>query len=101
MAMILFFVLNGAGVVFLLYVLANFWSEGHPPQNDANVQATEFWRRNRDEEIIVTHSISHTGKGNLHVIPFPVRDRGLADKSARRTISRGTVGSPVRRTFTR
>ncbi len=101
MAMIIFFVLNGVGVVFLLYVLANFWREGHTPQNNASGQATEFWRRNRDEEIIVAHSISNTGKGNLHVIPFPVRDRGLAHKSARTTISRGTVGSPVRRTFTR
>jgi hypothetical protein len=30
MAVTIFFLLNGLGVMFLLYVLANFWKEGAP-----------------------------------------------------------------------
>ena len=30
MAMTIFFLLNGLGVIFLLYVLANFWKRGAP-----------------------------------------------------------------------
>ncbi len=42
MAMTIFFVLNGLGVIFLLYVLANFWKEGHRPQSNVRKHATDF-----------------------------------------------------------
>jgi len=35
MAMIIFTVLNGLGVVFLLYVLVNFWKEGKRARHPA------------------------------------------------------------------
>jgi hypothetical protein len=34
--MTIFLVLNGMGVIFLLYVLANFWKDGHQPKIPMN-----------------------------------------------------------------
>ena len=45
MAITIFLILNGLGVAFLLYVLANFWKEGHRPKNDARKYAAEFGQR--------------------------------------------------------
>ena len=69
MAMLLFTGLNGLGVVFLLYVLVQFWKEGHrsnkPGTRD---RVVEFSLENRPTVIVVTHPIS----GGLQVEPVPV-----------------------------
>jgi hypothetical protein len=82
----IFFVLNGLGLAFLLYVLVNFWKEGrridrpvrrHPPNGE----------RSRDfEPIIVTHPISHTAQGGISVIPLRPIALGLeaGDTAVRR-----------------
>ena len=101
MAMTIFFMLNGMGVAFLLYVLANFWKEGHRPKSNARKYATEFGRRDWADVIVVTHPISHSAQGGLSVIPFQARGQELRGKPSRGAISRGTVEVPVGRISTR
>jgi hypothetical protein len=74
MAMTIFLVLNGLGVVFLLYVLANFWKESRRPKNNARMYAAEFGQRDWTDVAVVTHRISQNPQGGLSVIPFRVRD---------------------------
>ena len=100
MAMTIFLVLNGLGVVFLVYVLANFWIEGHRPKNNARKYAAEFGHRDWADVLVVTHPISHSAQGGLSVIPFRSRDR-RSDIPAHGTNSRGTSEAPVRRFSTR
>jgi hypothetical protein len=101
MAMTIFFVLNGLGVVFLLYVGAKFWNDERRPRNNARKYAPEFGRRDWADVIVVTHSISHSAQGGLSVIPFQARLQGLRDKPAREANSRETVELPIRRISTR
>jgi len=69
MAMMLFTLLNGLAVVFLLYVLAQFWKEGHRPMKSApRDRAIEFSTKDKPTVFVVTHPIS----GGLHVEPAPV-----------------------------
>ena len=98
--MTIFFLLNGLGVVFLLYVLANFWKEGHKPKNNARKYAAEYRRRDWANVVVVTHPISHNAQGGLSVIPFRVRDRN-SDKPAQRMTLHGTPDAPVRRFSTK
>jgi hypothetical protein len=100
MAMTIFFLLNGLGVVFLLYVLANFWKEGHQSKNNARSHATEFGRRDWSDVIVVTYPISHNAHGGLSVIPFRERDR-FSDKPAHKMTPYGTPEVPARRISTR
>ena len=101
MAMKIFFVLNGMGVAFLLYVLANFWKEGHRPKSNARKYAMEFGRRDLADVFVVTHPISHAAQGGISVIPFQARDRGLSDRPIHSTASRGTPEVPARWISTR
>jgi hypothetical protein len=98
--MTIFFLLNGLGVVFLLYVLANFWKEGHKPKNNARKYAAEYERRDWANVVVVTHPISHCAQGGLSVIPLRIQER-YRDKPARRTTSNGAPEEPVRRFSTR
>jgi hypothetical protein len=74
MAMTIFFLLNGMGVIFLLYVLANFWQEGRRQENTTRRRAAEYAGRNATDVLIVTHPISHSAYGGVSVIPMQVRD---------------------------
>jgi len=96
----IFLLLNGLGVVFLLYVLVNFWREGHQPKNAARKYAMEFGRDWADV-VVVTHPISHSAQGGVSVIPFQARDRGLNDKPVDRAPSYGSPAMPERRFSTR
>src|ERR1700730_1926595 len=100
MAMTIFLALNALGVVFLLYVLGNFWREGPQPKNNARKYAPEFGRRDWINVAVVTHPISHNAQGSLSVIPFRVRDRN-SDQPAQRMTSHGTPDAPVRRFSTK
>ena len=73
MSITIFLIVNGLGVVFLVYVLANFWKEGHRPKDDARKRATEFGRGDREEQIVMTHPVSHSAQGGISVIPFRPR----------------------------
>jgi hypothetical protein len=98
--MTIFFLLNGLGIVFLLYVLANFWKEGHQPKNNAWKSAVEYERRDWPNVVVVTHPISHSAQGGLSVIPFRIQE-SHSGKPARRTTSNGASEEPVRRFSTR
>ncbi len=98
--MTIFLLLNGVGVVFLLYVLANFWKEGHRSNNNARKYPAEYGWRDWANVVVVTHPISHSAQGGLSVIPFRHADRH-SDKPARRTISNGAPEMPVRRFSTK
>jgi hypothetical protein len=101
MAMKIFLLLNGMGVVFLLYVLANFWKEGKRTKIEARKYATEFGRRDWVDVFVVTHPISHSAQGGVSVIPFQARDRGLGGKPAPRPAAREASEATVRRFSTR
>ena len=101
MAMTIFLVLNGVGVAFLLYVLANFWKEGHRPKSHARKHATEFGRRDWADGFVMTHPISHAAQGGISVIPFQARDRGLSDRPIHNTAPHGIPEVPARRISTR
>jgi hypothetical protein len=98
--MTIFYLLNGLGVVFLLYVLANFWKDGHRPKNNVRSYAAEGGRDDRVDMIIVTLPISHSAQGGLSVIPFRELGR-YSDKSAHGMIPSGTPKVPARRISTR
>ena len=80
MAMMLFTALNGLGVVFLVYVLIQFWKEGHrqmrPVPRD---RAIEFSMEDRPTVLVVTHPISHFAHGGLSVVSRQERLSGLQD----------------------
>ena len=97
MALTMFLVLNGLGVVFLLYVLANFMKEG---RRNARKYAAEFGRRDWADELVVTHPLSHSAQGGLSVIPFRARDR-YRDKPVHGTASFAKSEAQVRRISTR
>jgi hypothetical protein len=101
MAMTIFLFLNGWGVVFLLFVLANFWKDGHQRAHDARKYADEYEQWESPEVLVTTHPISHSAQGGLAVIPFPVRDRELVAGHIARTASRGKSDLPARRISTR
>ena len=66
MVIILFTVLNGLGVIFLVYVLVQFWKEGHRPMKPATRdKAVEFPVKDSPTVLVVTHPIS----GGLRVEP--------------------------------
>jgi hypothetical protein len=100
MAMTIFLVLNGLGVIFLVYVLANFLKEGRRPSNHTRKYAGEFRRRDWIEVAVVRHPSSHNAQGGLSVIPFRVRDRS-SDKQAHTMTLNGTPVVPVSRFSTK
>jgi hypothetical protein len=100
MAMSIFFMLNGVGVAFLLYVLANFWKEGYRPKSNARKYAMEFGRRDWADAIVLTHPISHAAQSGISVIPFQARDREFGDRPIHGTASRKPSGAPARRIST-
>jgi hypothetical protein len=83
MALNIFLILNGLGVVFLLYVLANFLKEGHRPTGDRD-GVMEYRGRDRAGVFVVTHPISLFAQGGVSVIPFQERKRQIDGKQAHR-----------------
>jgi len=73
----IFFMLNGLGLVFLLYVLVNFWKEGRRTNRPVRHDTLEGERPKDFEPIIVTHPISHTAQGGISVIPLRPLALGL------------------------
>jgi hypothetical protein len=81
MSTTIFLVLNGLGVVFLLYVLTNFWKEGHRPMSEERRDVMEFRGRNWSDIVVVTHPISLSAQGGVSVIPFQARGREASGNS--------------------
>jgi hypothetical protein len=101
MAMNIFLLLSGLGVVFLLHVLAGFWKEGHRSANNARKYAAEFGERNWYEVAVVTHPISHSAQGGLSVIPFREQARNFGGKSEDGQAGGVAVEMPQRKISTR
>src|ERR1700677_1213098 len=104
MSIAIFLVLNGLGVIFLLYVLANFWREGHRPVNPENEgycePTMEFCQRERTAPVTRTESISISAREGLSMIPF--QGRGLSsDRPTRRTNLPEALEMRLRRFSTR
>ena len=69
MAMLLFTGLNGLGVVFLVYVLVQFWNEWHRSKKPGAMdEVIELPQKNRPTVVVVRRPIS----GGLQVEPAPV-----------------------------
>ena len=95
MAMLLFTALNGMGVVFLLYVLVQFWKEGHRSKNGGTRQcAIEFAEENRPEVIVVTRPISHSAQAGLSVVSMRARESSVQGRQLHR-ISGGLQVEPA------
>jgi len=101
MAMNIFLLLCGLGVVFLLYVLAGFWKEGHRSVNNVRKYAAEFGERNWYEVAVMTHSFSHNAQGGLSIIPFQARSRNAGGRSVNGTKDREAVDIALRKISTR
>jgi hypothetical protein len=100
MAMTIFLILNGLGVVFLLYVLANFSKEARRPKNNARMYEAEFGQGNRIRVAVVARQVSQNPQGGLSVIPFRVRVPNR-DNLAQRVTLKGTPEVRVRRFSTK
>jgi hypothetical protein len=68
MAMMIFAVLNGLGIVFLVYALVQFWKEGRRSKGAVRQYETDFMREVKPEVIVVTHPIF---SGGLQVADAP------------------------------
>lgn len=87
MAMTIFFVLNGLGLLFLLYVLAKFWQEGRHSRKNSGTCAVRFGRRNWAVVVLPTRLNSVGPKRGPAVLPFPTRDRQVSDRPILETAS--------------
>lgn len=98
--MTIFFLLNGLGLVFLLYVLANFWKEGHRLNVDCKNYGSGVDRRDWEDVFVATHPISHSAQGGVSVIPFriPGQEHGRPDHAAASFVA---SGEPAKRISTR
>lgn len=78
MTLILFTAINGAGVVFLLYVLVQFWKEGHKSSNAGSRGYGAFSRGSNGPEVfLLRYSPMPEGAGTgSPLIHFPTRREG-------------------------
>ena len=99
--MTIFLGLNGLGVIFLMYVLVNFWKEVRRPKKNAPRYVADNGHGGWAEVHVVTHPISPSAQRGLSVIPFPAREHGLAEEPAQRVTSLESSEFPARRISTR
>jgi len=81
MTTILFTALNGAGVVFLLYVLVQFWKEGHKASMTGSRRHGTFSRSaNPPEVFLLRYSPMPEGSGTgTPLIHFPTKRQETQD----------------------
>ena len=102
MAMMLFTILNGLGVVFLMYVLVQFWKEGNRPVKPAaRDRAIEFPVKDRPTVLVVTHPVSHCAHGGLSVVSSEVWRSGLQDRQLHRDSTDGADETILKRSSAR
>jgi hypothetical protein len=98
MAMMLFTLLNGLAVVFLMYVLVQFWKEGHrSEQPDARERVTEFAVERKPTVVVVTHPISNNAYGGLSVVSSRAPLSSLQDGPIHGNSAREGDEMPVKR----
>ena len=96
----IFFMLNGLGLVFLLYVLVNFWKEGKRTKSTGGHHTTDAkdWRDFR--AMIVTHPISHSAQGGISVVPLRLSVQRSAETPAFSPDARQVIEMPLNRIST-
>jgi hypothetical protein len=77
MAITIFLALNGLAVAFLLYVLVNFWNEGHRFKSEPRGNAFRGDRRDWAQVAVITHPISPAAHGGLAAMAFPAAGRRI------------------------
>ncbi|MBZ5642938.1 MAG: hypothetical protein LAO19_09285 [Acidobacteriia bacterium] len=97
MAIELFLLLNAMGVVFLIYVLANFWKEGSRTKSDTRPDEFDFMQEERPAVLVVTHLIAHGTNGSGSVIPLQLRGEVRAGEQDRRDRSTAIYEMQARR----
>jgi len=90
MATTVFLVLSVMGVVFLLYVLANFWKEDNRMKSDVRPDENDFPRAERQSMHVVRHRIAQDTQIGRNVISLENKGRGLTSKQDHRNRA-GTV----------
>ena len=98
MAMMLFTLLNGLGVGFLVYVLAQFWKEGHRSnQPAAKDRVIKFSVKDKPTVVVVTRPISLRANGGLSVASNRARLSSLQNGPIHPNAARGADEMPVKR----
>lgn len=92
----IFFMLNGLGLVFLLYVLVNFWIEGKRTKKRAWRDAIGRDRTRDFEPIMANRPISHTAQGGISVIPLRALTSATKEKPVRRLGVHEVVEMPLK-----
>ena len=112
-AMMIFAVLNGLGVVFLVYVLVQFWKEGHRPIKPAmRDRLIEFPVKDGPTVLVVTHPfsgglqvepapVSHCAHGGLSVVSSEVWRSGMQDRQLHRDSTDGADETILKRSSAR
>jgi hypothetical protein len=102
MAVLLFTVLNGLGVVFLLYVLVQFWKEERRPMKPAERNRVEaFPVKERHTVLVVTHPISNSARGGLSVVSRQARVAVSQNSTPERESANGAGEMTLKRFSTR
>src|ERR1700730_3383457 len=83
MAIMVFTVMNGLGVAFLLYVLVQFWREEHRTMKPVGRdKVIGFPVKERPRVLVVTHPISISAHGGLCVVSRQAGRAGLHDATS-------------------
>jgi hypothetical protein len=93
--MIAFYVLNGLGVIFMLYVLIQFWKEGHRSVNRTarkyKIDASEM---GTCEAVAVARPIRTRAQGKYSVIPIRPSEGEQRRNQGHEDMAMGTTGIP-------
>jgi len=101
MAMGIFILLNGVGLAFLVYVLINFWNEGHRAKSATRPFQTHFVRNDIPEVHVINFPISHSAAGGLSVMPLQAQESKSRGKQDSRPAGRAAVEIPRKRVSAR
>ena len=84
MTMLLFTELSGLGVVFLMYVLVQFWKDGHRAvEQPTSGRVIEFSLKS-NPTVVVNHSISERAHAGLSVVSMRARTSGTPESQLHR-----------------
>ena len=102
MAVMVFTVLNGLAVIFLLYVLVQFWKEQHRPMKPGRGgQVIELSLKSKPTVLVVTHPISTSAHGGICVVSKEANRAVLQDAISHGTSSNTAEETPMKRFSTR
>jgi hypothetical protein len=101
LVMKIFLMLNGAGVVFLLYVLANFWKEGRRSNLAIRRRGISIVQLSRSGIIMMPKPTSRGALGGQTAAPYRVQELGIPGQREIQTTKRATNELPLKKYSTR